>query len=99
MQSGLRSAADGELETSLKTLFMFDVTLTLKDNGYSLHLSVKSVGETRYISTRLSSLGARVELIEEGLLFEDAVMVAGYGIHSILSLLSRIPWGKLGHDQ
>jgi hypothetical protein len=72
--------------------------LTLKITVTSAHFCVKSVGETRYISTRLRSLGARVEIVEEGLLFEDAVMPARYGINSILSLLSRIPWGKLGHD-
>ena len=72
--------------------------LTLKITVTSAHFCVKSVGETRYISTRLRSLGARVEIVEEGLLFEDAVMHARYGINSILSLLSRISWGKLGHD-
>ena len=84
---------------SSKTLFMFDVCdLTLKITVTSVHFCAKSVGETRYISTRLRSLRARVEIVEEGLLFEDAVMPARYGINSILSLLSRIPWGKLGHD-
>ena len=72
--------------------------LTLKITVTSAHFCVKSCAETRYISTRLRSLGARVEIVEEVLLFEDAVMPAWHGINCILSLLSRIPWGKLGHD-
>ena len=72
--------------------------LTLKITVSSLHFCVKRAGKTRYISTRLRSLGARVEMVEEGLLFEDAVMPARHGIDSILSLLRYIPWGKLGHD-
>ena len=72
--------------------------LTLKITVSSLHFCVKSAGKTRYISTRLRSLGASVEIREEGLLLEDAFMHGRLCVDSKHSFLGCSSWSELSHN-
>jgi hypothetical protein len=71
--------------------------LTVKVKRTSLHFCVRAV-ELRYISTRLRSLGGSVEILEEGLLLENALMHARLCVDSKHSLLGCSSWSELSHN-
>ena len=81
----------------LSSLKMLMCELTLKVKRTSLHFCVCTV-ELRYISARFGSLGASVEIREEGLLLEDAFMHGRLCVDSKHSFLGCSSWSELSHN-